>query len=419
MGSDSEHINASPELKKLHALLRKENALDELTIVPVADAGYILQTRRFPPHARDWVLFDYDDTVVAYSKSKEARLIKYQEYLMEQMRSHNINTTDVGTIAVRLMKITDSFARWPEAKTEGSKDNKYHAGAHMTALSWATNFLTDPDTGAQNGADSINDRIDRIRTVLEGVHKNDENTDVRKNADYPFYMNQNGQLVNKSISPWAHEIEAVFHNTMFDPESYTEPIEAMREIGFATDPDEHFNIGIFTYGDPVFQLSKILQLMKKDPDLPISQIWLTKEAKGDFVRELVSSGAAQQAQLSTQGGDSDIAYQPFGADSHTFIMIEDDPNQIKGIHEANVYLIDTGARFACVRSIRDGTKTAKHPTEQPKTHEVIDYTNGKRPELSIALIVRIHRYLRMPEGDPRKQTEANFLSDRGINIAAL
>ena len=218
MAEDRPEVHqAEIESRKIQTLVEKnKEELGEFDIVPVAEAGFLIQSKELKPMAgNDWVLLDYDDTLAATTEVKQDRLSLYKEYLVQEL---GLLITDADI--QKLMSATDKFSRWEENMGEG-KD--YHAGAHMSALTWATEQLR--NNSHQNLSGVIEDilhTLDRIKNQLE--------TEQAQDSEDPFYF-KNRRLVLRTKRPWSRKIVEIFEQTMLNPPLYEETIEATKETG--------------------------------------------------------------------------------------------------------------------------------------------------------------------------------------------
>lgn len=344
LGQKPSAHNISPpildEQGRLAALLDSSEAITQgYDITPVGDVGFVLRMGEHPVQAgNDWVFFDLDDTLIAYSQAKEARLGAYQEYAQE--RGLRLD----GPTAEHVLEITDSFSRWNEGGEE-----MYHVDAHKTALFWATSELrdTDPET-VEERLKGIGDQLVLVKTGLTEP--------VELGEDIPFHFEKN-KLVLKETSAASEDIDKVFE-TMVKPPIYGDVLDVMTKIGGNTEDNLRPGLGIFTYGEPVFQLQKVLELMKAQAHegraLPLAQIWLTKTPKGKFVEALSHpSGEGQTVDRKNQN-------EVLGDLPHVVLLVDDNPKELESLIQASQGLQEEfGVRFAAMRLRKEGTKTTK------------------------------------------------------------
>jgi len=249
----NEQHQSNTELEQLQELF-VAFGFENYDLVSESDAGYIFQdTTKIDPDT-DTILFDLDDTIIPYTESKEERLNQFHNYLASN--DLELDTDSCST----LMDSADRFSRW----VEDSGAERYHQPAHASALAWAVGEL-------KSGKD-----ISDVTTMLESY-------DVLSGSDQiPF-----------SLTESPEEIVEVF-NTMAKINPYVDVIETIHRLGGSTSELESpLAVGVLTYGEPDFQLKKVLyvlQLAKEaGRELPISQIMLTKVQKGMFLKDVIES----------------------------------------------------------------------------------------------------------------------------------
>ncbi|NCS97441.1 MAG: hypothetical protein GW762_02535 [Candidatus Pacebacteria bacterium] len=377
------------EEARLHVLIEQyKDRLGDFELVRVNNnVGYVLQSKNHLPMAgNDWLFFDYDDTLVGTTEVKELRLAQYLEYVSEQ----NLSLSEQQ--ATRIMDETDRFSRWEENPGEG---DLYHANAHMTVLSWATQqFKVNPDT--------ISQTIETIISTLERIKLQILNTDSAKSSD-PFSLKNKKLVLKESKRPWSESIEKIFMSTIMNPPHFNETIQAGVVAGSPMDSIHRTNVGIFTYGDPYFQLLKTFELLMQHPDLPISQIWLTRTPKGEFI-----TAVSQTAELSTLDQEyvppELCEYDGDGASAgsghvlsnypHTIVMIDDDPKQLTSIFNTNEFLAqNTGAQFVVIRTIRPKTKAEKREWQIETKNGILDFSSNSFQESDVSKIILLNRYI--------------------------
>lgn len=364
----------SPELLKesdrLKRLIEKyKDQLGNFRLVPIGDTGFILQSQQHQPAIEnDWIFFDYDDTLVATTAIKEERLKRYCFALERQ--GVQLSTEQ----AKMIISLTDKFSRWEENEGEG---RLYHANSHMLALDWATKVLkrnSDSDTA-----------ISIIQTKLDTI-KQQLTQDIPLNEDDPFYFNRKSRkLIMSGINQiWSKEIEQIFISTMINPPQYEETIQGAIEAGKPALAEGKSNLGIFTYGDPYYQLLKTFELLTRQPDLKISQIWLTKQSKGNFIISAVKSN-------STDKFDHECI---LSKENHVISMVDDDPKQLDSILACNEFLEkNTGAQFVVIRSIRPDTKEQHKEWEVNTEYGQLDFRSKKIQPNEIYALLLINRYI--------------------------
>lgn len=405
------------EAKRIGVLLEKnKEVLGNFDIVPVGKMGYVLQSEKQKPMAgNDWVFLDYDDTLVATTEVKEKRLELYRVYL------EKVGLQMTEAQASKIVEITDNFSRWEESNGEGKL---YHANSHMVALQWATNSVRETQNKIDETITDLQTQLGRIKTQLT--------QDQQPQETDPFYFRPVDKkfILRGTDKMWSKDMEDIFMQTMINPPQYSETIEAAKETGHPSTSIHRTNIGIFTYGDPYYQLLKVFELMKQHPDFSISQIWLTRSPKGDFIVETVktkaTNGLVQEyvsAELEEYPGEG-LAYgsgHVLGRTEHVVVMMDDNPKELSSILSANDYLKEnTKATFVVVRSKRAGTKEQNREWQVNTPYGELDFVSHSLLPRDISNTFLINRYLIVKSnlGDlhPNTLRLQNELNTRGVKI---
>lgn len=394
VAATSAEINA----RKIALLIEKhKELLGPTEIISLGEAGLILkrETNQSAP-AKDWLLLDYDDTLAASTEIKKERLRLYVEYLQNKL---NLTETTTQFLAENIIKLADEFARW---ENPSSNIKQYHLGAHMMALSWASEYLINH---AQQPSEEV---LAYLRTQLDSLKETiastpDKQTAAEKLAP-PFYFKAD-KLISKNKRPWLAEIENIFQQTSFNPPLYQEPLASIKSAETPSD-NQLQNLVIFTYGEPYFQLSKVIKLLEQNPDLQVAQIWLTQTSKGKFVQAIWQKGQVSEAQLDQV---------------KTLTLVDDDPKQLKDFADCNAYM-ETQAQhpqLIAIRSKRPGTKTAQKdwPTHP---YGELNFAEENQPALPILTILQINRYRalrdKLAADDPQLKNLAMQLEQARVEL---
>ena len=241
--------------------------------------------------------------------------------------------------------------------------------------------------------------LDRIKTQLTQEQQPQEND--------PFYFRSQVKkfILRGADKMWSRDIEDIFAQTMINPPQYQDTIKAAKEVGQPRTSIHRTNIGIFTYGDPYYQLLKVFELMKQHPDLAISQIWLTRRPKGDFIVEAVKTKATTKLEQNYVPTDLEdypgegIAYgsgNVLGQAEHVIVIIDDNPKELSSILSANDYLRGgTKSEFVVVRSRRAGTKERDKEWQINTPYGELDFISHSYSPEDILKILLINRYLKV------------------------
>lgn len=354
------------ELQALNnILLQYQSTSGKCHVVPVKDAGFVVQRTDFSGHsdAKDGlvVLFDVDDTLIATSKAKKIRLQHYVDFLKELGLSIKMN------LAHEAMSISDLFSRWEDEPGEGLI---YHKKPHIAALAWITEQIHSTTLEQE-----INGLLVAARHQLQNLHAYPSKGPT---PNLPFYftttenlLNKHSRLVIHSPLKYGVEIEKMFAKTIFSPPIYKDMIDLLTEIGTPFRQPCTVPVGILTYGAPEFQLKKVCELINRFPQLPIAQVWLTQVPKGQFLEAMIASQAQKQL-LSTDEQDSDALI--LGNNPHVIIIIDDSPREMDDLARcASTSLYKkSGAILLLVHTRRAETKNAHKNWHVVPPHISID-----------------------------------------------
>lgn len=371
---------AQIEFLKLNRLLRvNEVGQNYFIFHQVEDTGYIVQNQeRDVIHGNGWLLFDYDDTLAAYTFVKQERLSLLEKYI-QKLELHLTNEQ-----IQQILKITDTFSRWKEREGEGVI---YHPNAHMVMLQWVINSILESTN--KNG---ITQLLEEIRAKLDRTLALGE-----LQSQIPFYIRDGDKklIIRGRKSTWSTELEDIFLRTILNPPHFQDLIAAVEENRNET-VSQLPNIGIFTFGDPYGQLLKILGFLKKNPDFPVAQIWLTRKDKGSFLKDATKSDS------SSTGGILQINHEQ----PSPITIIDDNPNDLASIEAAREILYgDHSGLFEIIRSRRKGTK---HYSDENRTvTPILEIDFDEEP---YALTRIISSLLLINQSVPR----AEFVNDQAI-----
>ncbi len=320
--------SAPTEISSISEVLHSE-AIGEHQIIPVGESGYLIRLIDKPATpGNDWVLEDLDDTLVAYTAAKAGRLDAYIQLLDARGIAIERDTAESA------IDLTDKFARWDENGNE-----TYHFDAHQLALAWVTDELVQTPISQQA------ERLQDLAASLEATKDNGQNT-MSGNGLVPFQFIQDTGLIVDSQHKFG-EVQDAFR-PMLSPDRFLDILEATDAVNDAIDEQDHINLGILTYGEPVFQLRKVVDLMEERARLgkpmKASHIFLTKKKKGDFVRDLLNELPAEAHE------------EVFSDVPHTILLIDDSPKELDSFNGAKSALADRNTRLTVLRYLQEGTK---------------------------------------------------------------
>jgi len=403
----SEARTPSTELVRINTLAKKyETELGPMRVTPVGKAGYIVERgQNLPMAGNDWVMYDYDDTIAATSEVKQRRKELYLDYAKNKLHL-SISDESLETI----LESTDAFSRWEDKPGAGKS---YHANIHMSALTWLTEEIERaakaPDFDADQFISNKITQLDRIKSQRET-----DNPDIQTGDPFHFRTSDR-TIVIANKRPWSHEVEVIFTETMINPPHYKEVIDAAKEVAGPKDSIHRTNIGMFSYGDPYYQFLKICELLKVNPEFPVSQIWITAVPKGEFIKEAVLTKATQYVEMGyvpqrLEDSDEDSASMsygsgyPIGQHQHVMILFDDSVKEAESVLATNTFLKGkTGAQFVVVRSLRSGTKEENKIMKVQSPYGTVDFRNGTLLPKDVAGVLKVNQYLarksKVREGD--------------------
>ncbi len=329
----------SAEQSELRKMMEASEVLGQYELIEVGDAGYVIDLKKTPAIVgNDWVMFDQDDTLIAYSGAKSVRQQNFEQYA--ESTGLDISQEQSKT----LLAITDSFSRW-----QGGEAVMYHLDAHKLALGWATSVLRN------STPEEVDATIQSVKHELDLITAHANQATDSPESDAPFHFD-NEKLVSDFMD-YDDNLDSVF-DAMVEPPSYDDVLDSLRALAGNEDPDTQVNVGIYTYGEPSFQLKKIIKLMeaqaKLGKDLPVSQIWLTKASKGVFIDELVRTISSEPSQ---SGHADTLREELFDPTPHVIMLVDDSPKELDGFSGSNQAIFAaTGTRLARMRLIKSDTK---------------------------------------------------------------
>ncbi len=277
-----------PHTKELEIQKLKETLKGtEARVIPIGDSGYIIQidTQKIIAEA-PWILTDYDDTGAKTSEDK---------------RECKRRLGEIGVLP-DVIKYCDTEAR----VNFGEKGKIYEPELDKR-------FLTIALTEIKNGNLDLNVIQEKIDSAREQM------------------------LSSKDIQSFDVDvdIENIYKETRYTSTLYPDTISTLKSIkaiGGVADA----NLAVFTYGDPQFQLEKVLPLIQGEL---VNQVWLTKTQKGMFLEDLVKEGPFKDIEM-------DYAYpetpRGVGIDFAKWnihvILFDDDPKQIANFNQSSTKL---------------------------------------------------------------------------------
>jgi FMN phosphatase YigB (HAD superfamily) len=370
------------EARKLNAILGRASDVfpDGYDLIPVGEEGFIVRNRTYPVETdSDWVTFDLDDTLINYSAAKRDRSEAYAVYLRDRGIEFDQSIQD------GVLEVSDRFARWTEP---GGSSVTYHLSAHIQSADWLTAQLAKIPPDQQQVA--LADLEEHLNQVKAGEGTGSD----------PFHF-QDGRLITRHRVGSDRSMEAVFSQAIAGGAPFDDTVEAMEQL---SQIDPRPNIAVFTRGTPDFQLAKQIELMRAR-DIPVSEIWLTKETKGEFFHTMADEGHA-----AFSGPDNAVVHLDDRATDVASILMSRESGTIGSAMVDVIHLwrpdsAESGALLAGGRS--DGEPNLTHNADSEGTDVLVDklvtalrdrlwaiLQSGADPGVRPALIARYSAYER-------------------------
>ena len=225
-------------------------------LTSIGNQGYLLHSGK-PSKSTKLVLFDLDDTLVDLSLKKQERLEQLHTFLERYL----------GIEISR--EISDDISTKINAKSKFKDDPQteevLHISEDLTVLSWYYAQLKK----AIDKGETIEEVREKLDTILAG-----------KDDIHPFSYEDEKLVINKEIQD-IPELEDIYMNSIFQPVPF--PIFSDVLDGKAGS----FDWGIFTFGDPYFQLYKIYNTLRMYANDFPRIIFLTRSMKKPFLEKII------------------------------------------------------------------------------------------------------------------------------------
>lgn len=242
--------------------------------------GYQLKNKTISLKEENVVFFDWDDTAVPTTQFIKGINSK----IIDIFRN---NFPDVkGSDIFKILEAADKFSK--------QKQNIYKMERKVKFLCFVIKCLSD---GSKKTANKIIELA---------------NAESLKIDDNALFYNE-----IKSI------LEKIYDAPVFNEILY-----------FIKNKPASIKLGIFTFGDPVFQLNKITKFLKQNPEIKIDYIWLTKILKSSFIKCILKGNYISDKQ---------------------WIIIDDSPPELLEL-DFLAGNIENGVKMVPIRSVRPNTK---------------------------------------------------------------
>ncbi|HLE48525.1 MAG TPA: hypothetical protein VI819_00620 [Patescibacteria group bacterium] len=292
------------ELNRVREILRSR----DVEVIPVGELGYVIHDKKVPYVAEAPVMcLDFDDTAATTTADKK----NCKDRLL-----------DLG-IPDDLVAYCDQISR----VDFGDRGKIYEPELDQRLLSMVL------AEGSTSLSPELKIKLDVAR---------DRMLETRDLEQYP---------INETVKQIYQETR--YHSTLY-PDT-TETI--LRLKAGEVRPS---NMVIFTYGDPEFQLTKVLPLI--DAKVGLNQVWLTKGRKGDFFKKMIEGNTLQGVPLKYTYDETERGMGVKFADWRVLVILfDDDPSQVANFNKiANEEGI---LGLATVRVRREGVKRSDKDTE--------------------------------------------------------
>lgn len=270
-------------------------------IVPVGSSGYLL-SRTNAASQSIVCSFDVDDTTTSTTKGMKQRGIAFAYYV----KKCGLQLTDAQI--QRLLAIASEFSLWSDEHGQEPIDHTY---AGMAALDWMVRILPKQTSISDAQFDVLHTRLSVIKLQLDGIGEN--------NADDPFRFDADKRkfILRGNEHRWSNDLEQIYIHSFVKTNVVHEVVDAMKTMGVAT------NVGLFTRGDPVPQLAKIVGSFTESGDLPIDHLFLAKKAKGKFLQTV--------ADKSIQANGIPLAIARIFQEPSIFVLTDNSPKDLDSI----------------------------------------------------------------------------------------
>jgi hypothetical protein len=302
------------EERKIFDLLQGLN----VEVVNMPGVGYFIQNKDVPYIAEAPVAaFDFDDTSGQTSQDKKQC---HQE----------LQTLGLSSAVI---KLCDEISRVYVGDTEPT----YQVLLEKSLISYA---LNPPDRNQITSEEVLLQRLRAIRAELV------------QNKNFDAY-------------PVDSRVEDIYQRTRYTVQFYMDIEQTLRLL---RNHERPYNTVMLTYGEPVFQLTKVLPLLRSGL---ITQVWLTKVRKGTYFKTLLETNPFKNIDLQYTYQETErgvgVKFKEWWI---PIILFDDDAKQVESF--MRMAAIEGIPLQGVTRVRRPGAKRADQPTQLygPMTAEI-------------------------------------------------
>lgn len=263
MSSRDNLVSADTDIGRMQAVLERAGIEpNTFEIVSVGSSGYLLSRTKAASHSIV-CSFDVDDTTTGTTRGVKQRNQAFANYV----KKCDLQLTDMQI--QRFLAIASEFSLWND---EINQQPIGHTYAEMAALDWMVRVLPKKAQITEGQIEKLNERLSKIKLQLDNIGESQ--------SDDPFQFDTRKRkfVLRGNENRWSNELEQIYIHSFVKTNVVHEVVEAMKTLGVAT------NVGLFTRGDPVPQLDKIVGSLVEKGDIPIDHLFLAKETKGKFLQ---------------------------------------------------------------------------------------------------------------------------------------
>lgn len=286
------------ELQKLREILKGRN----VEIILLGQAGYIIHNPQREIIAEaPWILLDFDDTAARTTADKKECWQQLEEMGIPQ----------------EVIKYCDKISRIDFSRT----GFLYQPQLEMRLITLALNYFR---TGKKD--------IGELKKILTKA--------------------RNVLVLQKKLGEYGIDptVNSIYQQTRYTSTLYEDTIATITSLRGETERPN--NIAILTYGDPIFQLTKVVRTGLLEH---INQIWLTRVRKGDYFQTLLSVNPFKNLSLKYTYKETP---RNIGIDFKNWqimvVLFDDDPKQVKSFNR--IAQEEGIAGLGVIRVRRRGTK---------------------------------------------------------------
>lgn len=311
----------SEEKKVLESLLQEFSWLKGAELIQIGQLGWLIDCPNAPRYPDIPLLsLDFDDLLVDSVGAKTALRDRVTAYLISRSRPSEgqavVNPPEATLqlrnqfepIATQLVKISDTFARWPHP---GTTEAIYHCEAQVAALAFGLKILI-PCLNSSN--DACMQKLTEIEALLQQVHQQPDS------ASRTLPWSVSGDKLMLPPQPLAHHgsTQQLIRATLLQPEPLSGVVAGITQLL----QRHRLNVMLHSSGVPSFQLQKIGLFFERSAAFRPATIALARGDKGEFLQQISPELRTRYAQLLRKIGINHLDDLPKVAGSLTAAIPE-------------------------------------------------------------------------------------------------